>query len=364
MNNSQIDNVKLELMPNSTTNDGLSSVCPSIAKPLVMGSTVSIKEIEGINRVHHLNFLNNTLPDKCANLIIADPPYFEVKGAFDFIWEDMKAYLLDVEKWAIECKRLLADNGTLFWYGHAKNIAYAQVILDQYFELENHIKWRKTDCQTRKGYENYRIFPPVTEHILMYSNNDDYHDTVRKAIQEVQNYLNTLISRNELSEKLLDTGNCKNYASANQNANNILNQTSAKPQLITEAQYSLIDADKIPYVDLVLMYEYKRAEFEILRRPFDNFMRMEDVWDFAQDVHITGKYDHPTKKTEKLATTMIKSTTNEKDLVVIPFAGSGTECAMSAKDNRNFIAYDTELKYVEMSNKRVLEILRKPELFR
>ena len=25
-------------------------------------------------------FLNNNLPDKCANLIIADPPYFEVKG--------------------------------------------------------------------------------------------------------------------------------------------------------------------------------------------------------------------------------------------------------------------------------------------
>ena len=31
----------------------------------------------------------------------------------------------------------------------------------------------------------------------------------------------------------------------------------------------------------------------------DNFMRMEDVWDFAQDVHITGNYDHPTKKNRK-----------------------------------------------------------------
>jgi hypothetical protein len=38
MNNSQIDNVKLELLPNSTTNDGLTSVSPSIAKPLVGSS--------------------------------------------------------------------------------------------------------------------------------------------------------------------------------------------------------------------------------------------------------------------------------------------------------------------------------------
>ena len=33
-------------------------------KPLIM--------IEGINKVYHMNFLDNTLPDKCANLIIAD----------------------------------------------------------------------------------------------------------------------------------------------------------------------------------------------------------------------------------------------------------------------------------------------------
>ena len=42
-----------------------------------------------LNKIHNINFLDNTLPDKCANLIIADPPYFEVKGAFDFIWSDM-----------------------------------------------------------------------------------------------------------------------------------------------------------------------------------------------------------------------------------------------------------------------------------
>ena len=69
-----------------------------------------------VNKIHNINFLDNTLPDKCANLIIADPPYFEVKGDFDFIWKSFDDYLKDVEKWAKECKRLLADNGTLFWY--------------------------------------------------------------------------------------------------------------------------------------------------------------------------------------------------------------------------------------------------------
>ena len=70
-----------------------------------------------INKIHHKNFLDNTLPDKTVQLLIADPPYFQVKGDFDFIWKSFDDYLKDVEIWVKECKRLLADNGTLFRYG-------------------------------------------------------------------------------------------------------------------------------------------------------------------------------------------------------------------------------------------------------
>ena len=49
-----------------------------------------------LNKIHNINFLENTLSDKCANLIIADPPYFEVKGDFDFIWDSFEALLKQV----------------------------------------------------------------------------------------------------------------------------------------------------------------------------------------------------------------------------------------------------------------------------
>ena len=124
--------------------------------------------------VIHGNFLNNNLPDKCANLIIADPPYFEVKGAFDFVWNSFEDYLQDVEKWAIECKRILADNGTLFWYGHAKRIAYAQIIFDKYFNLLNNLVWDKGSFMGLEESEGLRSFAPCTERILMYGS--DVHD--------------------------------------------------------------------------------------------------------------------------------------------------------------------------------------------
>lgn len=348
---------------NSITKDEDLTSSPTCGKPLVMGSTVSIREIEGINRVHHLNFLDNTLPDKCANLIIADPPYFEVKGEFDFIWKDFKSYLEDVYKWAVECKRLLSDNGTLFWFGDAKKIAYSQVIIDEHFELVNNIAI-EFNRQTKKGVEEFRCFAPVSERLLMYETKDNYHDIVREAIEEVQTYLNTLITRNELAEKLLANGNCKNYASAKQNANNILSQKSAKPQLITRLQYELIECEKIDYSELVLMYEYKREQVNIKRRHFDNYLKLYDIMKFDQEAHITKNYEHDTCKPETLSRALIMTCSRQNDLVIVPFAGSGTEVAMSVKEGRRAIGFDIESKYVEMSNKRVLEILRKPELFR
>ena len=120
------------------------------------------------NKVQNIDFLNNNLPDKCANLIIADPPYFEVKGDFDFVWSSFEEYLKEVEKWSIECKRLLADNGTLFWYGDDKKIAYAQVLMDKYFNLINNLVWNKGSFMGLEKSEGLRSFAPCTERILMY----------------------------------------------------------------------------------------------------------------------------------------------------------------------------------------------------
>ena len=124
------------------------------------------------NTIHHADWMTNDLPDGSVNLIIADPPYFEVRGDFDFVWDSFDDYLKDVEKWAIECKRLLAENGTLFWYGDAKRIAYAQMIFDKYFNLVNSLIWENTNPhkQQIRFSKGLRSFAPITERILMYSN--------------------------------------------------------------------------------------------------------------------------------------------------------------------------------------------------
>lgn len=127
--------------------------------------------------------------------------------------------------------------------------------------------------------------------------------------------------------------------------------------MITEYQYNLIpNPDKKEYETL-------RTEYETLRRPFNNFMKLYDVMKFDQEAHITGNYDHDTCKPETLTRALILTCSREKDLVLIPFAGSGTECAMCVKENRNFIGFEIEERYTKMANDRTDLIKQQPSLF-
>jgi DNA modification methylase len=322
-----------------------------------------------LNKVYNQDFLTNTMPDKSVQLIIADPPYFEVKGKFDFIWSSFDEYLKDVEKWAIECKRLLADNGTLFWWGHAKKIAYSQVILDKHFNLENSLVWEKTECQTMKNSpELMRTFAPVTERLLMYSNGiepdewDNFNENVDFVFQPIMDWFLAEWEKSGLTRKEVDTA-CK--------TSNVTQYWFLKRnyQIPTPEKYKILQelarekAFRREYEAFRREYEDLRREYEDLRRPFNQDKLQTDVLKYSQETHITKEYDHDTKKPEKLTRALILTCSRPNDIVFVPFAGSGTECAMAVKEGRNCIGFDIEPKYCEMSNKRIQKHLKQPTLF-
>ena len=314
-----------------------------------------------LNKVHNIDFLNNTLPDKCANLIIADPPYYKVKGDFDFIWKTFDDYLADVEKWAIECKRLLKDNGTLFWYGDAKNIAYAQIIFDKHFNLLNSIVWENTNQakQSMINVEGYNSFPPLTERILMYEQVGDktggeiVFEEFLKPNNPFSKYLkiefkNAKVTRKEISKLFPSrTGGLTGCVSNWLNGDNV----------ITEEQYLKI-REYLNNKYLLKPYEEIKAEYEEKRRPFNNIHKIGDVIRLPN--YETSNYEHDTIKPEKLTRMLITTCARKEDTVIVPFAGSGTECAMSVKENCNFYAFEITKKHADMSNKRVSKIMCNP----
>jgi len=322
------------------------------------------------NVIHNIDFLNNSLPDKCANLIIADPPYYKVKGEFDFIWKTFDDYLADVEKWAIECKRLLADNGTLLWYGDAKNIAYAQIIFDKHFNLLNSIVWENTNDhkQQIRFNEDLRTFAPLTERLLMYGNGNDssgLNAMLQTSMIPIQEYMNKQRQKANVNytfiAKLFDISTTAvahwfNYPT--------------QPSLPEQSKYNKLREfiDLMPYEDLQKwneelrrQHEELRRQHEEVRRPFNNYLHLGDVIRLPN--YETSDYEHDTIKPEKLTRILITTCSRKDDLVIVPFAGSGTECAMSAKEKRPFVGFEITSKHAEMSNKRVQKILKEPTIF-
>jgi len=84
-----------------------------------------------------------------------------------------------------------------------------------------------------------------------------------------------------------------------------------------------------------------------------------DIWEFPT---LSGKrfekekVDHPTQKPIALCDRLISHFSNANDLVYIPFAGSGSECVSSIKNQRRFLATEINTKYIEIANLRLSEL--------
>jgi len=332
-----------------------------------------------VNEIHNISFQSGLkqLPDHCADLIIADPPYFRTKGDFDFLltWEE---WLQMMEELAEESARILSPRGSLFLYGHALRIAYQQIIFDRFFELENNIIWEVIDAQTRKGLDGFRKFAPVTERILFYSNEKNYPDPSGWEIEkhnienfkDLRDYFRALFEFFGKTKKEL-------IGILGQGADHPFRFSSAQWDLPTRETYTKLEELGItslgiykPFEKLKKMFEAERrrlqqkvAEHESRRRRFDNYLGQTDVIRYSREGSKNFGFNHETIKPEPLSELLIRTTTAPDDLVVVPFSGSGTEAAMAARNGRRFVGFEIQAEHVKTGRLRVQEEHRTPPLF-
>lgn len=69
----------------------------------------------------------------------------------------------------------------------------------------------------------------------------------------------------------------------------------------------------------------------------------------------SNKQFHPATFPKKLAEFFIKSFSNENNIILDPFAGSGTTGITAIKNNRNFIMIDKEEQYFQLMKNSIIE---------
>lgn len=116
-----------------------------------------------------------TLEDNSVDLVLTDPPYFDVVDEeWDKQWDTMGAYLRWCRLWSRECARVLKPGGCMYVWGTTKTNAFLKYkleVLDRIPEMvyQNWIIWSYD-----WGGRTKKTFPRKHEDLLMYSKGKDF----------------------------------------------------------------------------------------------------------------------------------------------------------------------------------------------
>ena len=85
--------------------------------------------------------------------------------------------------------------------------------------------------------------------------------------------------------------------------------------------------------------------------------QMKDVWTTSLTKPSEKKCGkHPTQKPLEILEKIILSSTDENDIILDPFSGSGTTGIAACKLGRNYIGIEREEQYLDLSIKRYEEM--------
>ena len=91
-------------------------------------------------------------------------------------------------------------------------------------------------------------------------------------------------------------------------------------------------------------FNYKRLKI------LNNGKQMRDFWIIPTE---PSQYEHPSPKPVKLIKIIIEAGSNENDLVLDCFMGTGTTAIASIMLNRNYIGCDNNPEYIKICQKRI-----------
>lgn len=276
-----------------------------------------------------------SIEDESVDLVIADPPYWKVIGeSWDYAWRTKEEYIEWSLKWISEVYRVLRKGGTFYMFGYFRMLSYFIPYLDELnFELKQQIILNKgMRAVSGRATKNYKIFPNVTESILFLVK--DSKPFIKEFLKERQKILN--ISAKAINEGLGVKSNGGGMWS-------IYTGKNVCEQVPTESLWNKLSD--------ILDFDYP---YNKIAQTFNAQMGYTDVWD---DIDFYEKNRiHPTQKPEKLIRRLIIASSNENDIVLDPFMGSGTTAVCSQLLNRNFIGFETNADYYKKAMTRLNNI--------
>lgn len=270
-----------------------------------------------------------------VDLLIADPPYWKViNEKWDYEWKTEEDYIQWSLKWFEEASRVLRIGGTFYLFGYFRTLALLVPHLEKFgFELRQQIIVDKGMRSVGgRATKNYKIFPNTTESILF---------IIKDNKQFVKPFLKSHQEKLKLSSKDINEG-----LGVKSNGGGMWSIYTGKnicEQFPTKELWEKLQS--------VLKFNFP---YEKIAQTFNPQMGFTDVWtdiDFYSE-----ERSHPTQKPIKLINRLVFASSNKNDLVLDPFAGSGSTVYSCLQKERNYIAIEKDENYYNHITKKVEEI--------
>jgi site-specific DNA-methyltransferase (adenine-specific) len=235
-------------------------------------------------------WLQNLESNSC-DLLFTDPPYnlTKVFGAEAFRQTSLDEYEKWLETWLPNCARILRSTASVYICGDWRSAAAIQRVGSKYFKLRNRITWER-----EKGRGSRTNWKNASEDIWFFTVSDDYVFN----IQDVQ-------VKRKVIAPYTENGKPKDWLRS------------------AEGNFRLTHPSNL-WNDITV--------------PF---------WSMPENT------DHPTQKPEKLLAKIILASSNQGDLILDPFLGSGTTAVVAKKLGRNFIGIESDETFCLLAEKRL-----------
>lgn len=231
------------------------------------------------------------LPENKFDLLFADPPYnlTKVFGEQSFRQKSLEDYENWLDSWLKLCVPLLKPAASVYICGDWHSSSAIERVGMKYFTVRNRITWER-----EKGRGAKANWKNASEDIWFFTVSDKF----------------------------------------------VFNTEAVKIKRKVLAPYTKNGAPK----------DWEKGADGNFRTTFpSNFWTDLTVPFWSMPENTT----HPTQKPEKLLAKIILASTNENDLILDPFAGSGTTCVTAKKLNRRFVGIERDENYCLLTEKRL-----------
>ena len=287
-----------------------------------------------------LNKLNNNSID----LIYFDPPYNTGRNFYDFDdkFKSKEEYIQFIKLRIYQCHRVLKNTGTIVIHIEPKISHYFRIMCDEIFgesNFRNEIVWQ-TGGNAKNKYKLNR-----------------FHDTIIVYSKSSSQTFNPVYF--EYDEEYKKKSNVKfcNIHKKEYVTTAIYNaQPDVNPRMNLRYNWNGFDKqwyvtkDKMEKLHQENRLEYNKDGLPRIKRFLDEMegIPLRDIWCDINNVQSGEKINYATQKPVKLIERIVQLYTNENDICLDIFAGSGSLGRACINKNRQYLLFDINNKGKEL----------------